>query len=68
MTDWQTVFKTDSNYRAEIVKDRLIDLGIEAVIMNKKDSNYHFGYFEVMVQPDSVIKALQAIERDIKFE
>ena len=68
MKDWQTIFKTDSSYRAEIVKARLMDLGIDSVIMNKKDSNYHFGYFEVMVQPDMVMKALQHIEKDIKFE
>lgn len=68
MIDWQPVYETDSSYRAEIVRARLNDLGIEAVILNKKDSNYHFGFFEIMVQPDFVMKALQAIERDIKFE
>ncbi|MCF6351498.1 MAG: DUF2007 domain-containing protein [Cyclobacteriaceae bacterium] len=56
-------------YRAEIVKDILDQKGINAIILNKKDSAYYiFGQLEVHVKVESVINALKIIEDDIKFE
>ncbi|WMJ72483.1 DUF2007 domain-containing protein [Cytophagaceae bacterium ABcell3] len=68
MINWQKVYSTDKHHRAELVKDVLADNQIEAVIINKKDSSYHFGEFEIHVTRDNVIKALKIIEDEIKFE
>lgn len=68
MSDWQRVFKDRLEHRAGIVRDVLLDREIEAVIINKKDSLYGFGYFEVQVQADNVILAIKIIQDNINFE
>lgn len=50
--DWIKVYETPSVSNAEIVKGNLEENGIDAVIMNKKDSSYlTFGQVEVYVKP-----------------
>ncbi|KOF03917.1 putative signal transducing protein [Roseivirga ehrenbergii] len=66
MSNWNTVFKTNMPHQAEIVKDVLIDNNIEAVLLNQKDSSYHFGNLEVKVEQSNVIKALKIIG-DLNF-
>jgi len=68
MSLWQKVFKDRLEHRAAIVRDVLTDREIEAVMVNKKDSLYGFGYFEVQVQPNDVILAIKIIQEDINFE
>jgi len=68
MSAWKTVFTTNQQYQAEIVKDVLEDHNLQPVIVNKKDSAYHFGYFEIHVSEDEVLKAMQIIQNDINFE
>ena len=68
MKEWETVFKTETVYRAEIVKGVLHDNDINSIIVNKKDSNYHFGHFEVTVPRASIIKAIKIIRDEIRFE
>jgi hypothetical protein len=69
MKDWKTVFTSEIEHRALIVKDLLEKSEIAAVILNKRDSSYHnFGNFEVSVNPDHVIKALKIIADEIAFE
>jgi hypothetical protein len=47
---WKTVFETDQHYRATIAKDVLENNGIQAVILNQKDSTYLvWGQISVMV-------------------
>ncbi|KYG83277.1 putative signal transducing protein [Roseivirga echinicomitans] len=61
MSNWNSVFKTSIQHQAEIVKDVLLDNNIEAVLLNQKDSSYHFGSMEVKVEQSNVIKALKII-------
>ena len=68
MSQWKAVFKTNQQYQAEIVKDVLEDHNLTPVIVNKKDSAYHFGYFEVHVSEEEVLKAVQIVQNDINFE
>jgi hypothetical protein len=68
MKEWETVFKTETVFRAEIVKGVLDDNDISAIIINKKDSSYHFGHFEVTVPRDSIMKAIKIIRDEIRFE
>ena len=68
MKDWQVVYKSENAHRAEIVRAILEEKELNPVLINKKDSNYHFGLFEVYVSPDNVIPALKILENEIKFE
>lgn len=69
MRDWQSVYRDEQEYRAEIVRAVLDDNDMNPVLLNKKDSAYQFlGHFEVLVAPDHVIKALKIINDEIRFE
>lgn len=68
MKNWQVVYKSDNSHRVEIVRAILDEKELNPVLINKKDSNYHFGLFEIYVSPDNVIPAIKIIDNDIKFE
>lgn len=67
MDKWQKVFSDPSLHKAEIVKAVLEDHSLNPVIINKQDSNYKIGYFEIYVYPDEVLKAIKLINDEIKF-
>ena len=56
---------TNKEYLAEMISQLLSDNGIESFMINKLDSNYHFGDIEIYTLPDSVMKAKLLID---KFE
>jgi len=64
---WQKVYTDPLLHKAEIVKAVLEDHNLNPVMVNKQDSNYKFGYFEIYVIPDEVIKAIKLIEDEISF-
>ncbi len=66
-SNWQKVYTTDLQYRANIVKSVLAEHNIQAVIIDKKDSAYHFGHFEVYIAPEQVLTAIKIIEDGISF-
>lgn len=68
MSDWQKVYQDNQEYRAEIVRAVLEDQNLQPVLVNKKDSNYPIGHFEVQVARQHVMKALKIINEEIKFE
>jgi hypothetical protein len=65
---WQKVFEDTSAHRAEIVKAILEGEGLNPVIVDLKDSSYHFGKFEVRVDSMHVLEAIRIIKKDINFE
>lgn len=67
MSSWQKVFEDHSLHRAEIVKSILDDRDLNPVLINKKDTSYQFGNFEVHVAPDHVLRALHIIREEIRF-
>lgn len=69
MKDWTVVYKSTINSRPEIVKGVLTDRGINAVIINKKDSTLHLnnGQIEVLVQKTSALEAMKIINDEITF-
>ena len=67
MEKWIKVFSTHKMYEAEIVKGVLLENDIQAIVMNKQDSSYHFGSYEIMVEHESVIKAIKIIQDEIKL-
>lgn len=62
MNEWIAIFETDQSYRAEIVKDLLSQNGIEAVILNQKDSSFKIGSIEVMVKEEDQQKATELLK------
>lgn len=63
--NWSLAYSTGKLYEAEILKEVLWDNGIDAFIVNKQDSFYHFGDIEVFVKPDDIMRAKVIVE---KFE
>lgn len=68
MANWVSVYRDTFLHRVEIVKAVLEDASITAVIVNKKDTAYQIGNFELQVGNDDAIKALKIIDDDIHFE
>mgnify|MGYP000162127974 CR=1 FL=1 len=68
MDNWKSVYEDKLEYRATIVRDVLTDRGMDPVLMSKQDSAYNFGYYEVLVAPDHILRAIKIINDEIKFE
>ncbi len=45
MKNWRKIFESPSQHRAQIVQSVLQTYSLPAVIVNKKDTTYHFGPF-----------------------
>jgi hypothetical protein len=61
--EWAVVFETDQLYRAEIALQVLQEEGVEAVIMNEKDSSYIvIGDIKVLVRNEFLVKAEELIK------
>ncbi|MEM6647681.1 MAG: hypothetical protein AAF730_15660 [Bacteroidota bacterium] len=59
---WVVAFKTNVTYEADLVRDRLADAGLSAVIMNKRDTNVMLNFgdnarINVMVPPEQLDEA-----------
>ena len=70
MKDWSLVYKTKNLSRAEIVKGVLSERGINAVVINKKDSSLPLshGQMEILVPCDVVLKAIKIVNDEIAFK
>ena len=68
MSNWTSVYTTQISHRAEIVKAILEEEGLNPVIINKKDSSYKFGYYEVLVVEEESAEAANLIRDEIEFE
>ena len=55
--DWVLIYETDKNFEIEIIRGMLEEHGIDAVIVNKKDSAYLIRNFELYVSRDDVMLA-----------
>jgi len=60
--DWAKIYETAEDVKIEIARILLEENGIEAVIINKKDSSYRFGENELYVHRDNVIRAKQILK------
>jgi hypothetical protein len=59
--NWVKIYSTSANYKAELLKGLLMENGINAIIVNKKDSSYLFGELELYVMSDDAIQAKHII-------
>ncbi|XOV92086.1 MAG: putative signal transducing protein [Bacteroidota bacterium] len=67
MVDWQKVYQDSQQYRVEIVKAILEEHELDPVIVDKKDSAYQWGHFELHVTADQVIRAIKIISEEVKL-
>lgn len=69
MTKWQKVYASEHSYKAEIVKDILEKEGLSPVLINKKDTAYsNFGLYEIHINTEEALIAVNIIENDINFK
>ncbi|MDH5365896.1 MAG: hypothetical protein OEW67_02860 [Cyclobacteriaceae bacterium] len=69
MSKWEKIFSDQLQHRVEIVKAVLSENGINSVIVNNKNSAFNnFGFFELQVEIDNILKAKKIIDDDIRFE
>ena len=60
---WSLIYATTQPIEAEMVKQMLMSNGIEAVVINKRDSSYlTFGEAELYVEAENATKAKTLIE------
>jgi hypothetical protein len=64
--NWTKVYTTSDPTKAELSKQLLEESGIEAVLLNKQDSSYHFGVVQVLV-PEKDSQAAQKLLSDNPF-
>lgn len=65
--DWVVVFQSGTDYEADIVRDRLDDAGMSAVILTKRDHAFNLNVGDladvnVLVPPDQVNDALAVLQ------
>ena len=60
-SEWAVVFSTTDIFKAEIIKNMLLSNNIEAILMNQKDSSYHFGNIEIYTKKKNLPKAEKII-------
>lgn len=59
--DWVKIYTSADFYKSEMVRQVLIDHEIEAVMLNKQDSQYKFGDIEVYINKANFQEALEII-------
>ena len=59
--NWQKIYSNTYIHRIEIARAVLKEYDIDSVVVNKKDSAYLFGEFELYVNADDVLQAKQII-------
>jgi len=60
---WNSAFSSQQLHLATMVVTILEDRGINAVLINKRDSNYPIGWYEVHVQFTQLLEAKHFIGR-----
>ena len=65
--DWVQLYENKLHHRAQIVKDFLEDNEIDCFLVDKKDSVYQFGSYQLFVKRDNVLKANKLIDDHLTF-
>lgn len=66
--NWVIVYENKLAHRVQIVKDFLEDNEIDCFLVNKKDSAYQFGNFQLFVDRDKILIAKKLIEDHLTFK
>lgn len=67
MENWIVLNKFSSIHQAELRKDILVSNQVPAVVMQKMDSAFLLGYYELYVENDNIEKARALIDQFIGF-
>ncbi len=59
--DWIKIFTSPERMSIEIVKNHLIHEGIQVVELNRKDSAYQYGAFELYIHSSHFASAIEVI-------
>jgi hypothetical protein len=62
------IYTTNKIVEAELIKQHLANNGIEAFLLNKMDSAYHFGEVEILVSEEEIIRSKKLVEDFLKDE
>lgn len=62
LENWEKVLVTEINSKAELTRMLLENNGIQAVMINKKDSSYLLGVFEIYVPLEEASLARQILD------
>lgn len=65
---WTRVYSTQKPHIATLVRALLLEHGIEAVIIDKKDQSYLFGFIEVHVPEALRDEAELLIQNEFKLD
>lgn len=68
--DWVTVFTSGTDYEADLVRDRLDDSGIPAVVLTQRDHAFNLNVGDlaavrVLVPPEEAEAAIDLIEGEL---
>jgi hypothetical protein len=55
--EWVKIFQTPNELEVEMARQSLDRIGIDSVIINKRDRTYGFGDIELYVHRDNVLQA-----------
>lgn len=71
--DWVSVFRTSTDYEADLVRDRLDDSGIPAVVLTQRDHAFNLtvgdlASVHVMVPPGKADEAVSLLEEHLSEE
>ncbi len=68
--DWVSVFRTSTDYEADLVRDRLDDSGVPAVVLTQRDHAFNLtvgdlASVHVMVPPEQADRAVSLLEEQL---
>lgn len=71
--DWVSIFRTGTDYEADLVRDRLDDSGIPAVVLTQRDHAFNLNVGDlasvhVMVPPERADEAVSLLEEQMTDE
>ena len=67
--NWKKIYFSGDEFKVLIARDLLAENGINAVVMNQKDSSYTtFGDVELYIEEQDEKEAIQIIDQLIKGE
>lgn len=71
--DWVSIYRTGTDYEADLVRDRLDDGGIPAVVLTQRDHAFNLtvgdlAQVHVMVPPDRAEEAVALLEEKLSDE
>ncbi len=68
--DWVSIFRTSTDYEADLVRDRLDDSGVPAVVLTQRDHAFNLtvgdlASVHVMVPPERAEDAVSLLEEQL---